>query len=74
MNQCRLHPELIKLLRLEELFPSLLLSSVQIKEGNHELSTKLLIDKDCETPTHFVEKNIENNYYWNEWELRKKAI
>jgi hypothetical protein len=33
-----------------------------------------MVDKGIETPTHFVEKNIDPNYCWNEWELRKKAI
>ena len=27
-----------------------------------------------ETPLHFVEKHIEPNYHWNEWDLRKKAL
>jgi hypothetical protein len=33
-----------------------------------------MVDKGLETPTHFIEKNIDPNYCWNEWELRKKAI
>lgn len=33
-----------------------------------------MVDKGMETPTHFVEKHIEPNYCWNEWDLRKKAL
>jgi len=38
------------------------------------LSNKLMVDKSIDTPTHFIEKNLDPNYCWNEWELRKKAI
>ena len=33
-----------------------------------------MVDKDVETPTHIIEKNIDPNYDWNEWSLRKKAL
>lgn len=33
-----------------------------------------MADKSCDTPLHFIEKNIDSNYYWNEWDLRKKAL
>lgn len=33
-----------------------------------------MVDKGIVTPTHIVEKNIEPNYHWNEWDLRKKAL
>lgn len=33
-----------------------------------------MVDKGTETPLHFVEKNIDPSYCWNEWELRKKAL
>ncbi|KAJ0408952.1 hypothetical protein P43SY_002831 [Pythium insidiosum] len=32
------------------------------------------VDASTSTPTHFVEKNIDYNYDWNEWNLRRKAI
>ena len=38
------------------------------------ISAPLMVDKGMETPCHFIEKNIEPNYHWNEWELRKKAL
>lgn len=38
------------------------------------IKNKLMLDKGVETPTHFVQKNMDPNYCWNEWELRKKAI
>jgi hypothetical protein len=27
-----------------------------------------------DTPTHFIESNIDPKYQWNEWEVRKKVI
>lgn len=33
-----------------------------------------MLDKGIDTPVHFVDKHIDPNYCWNEWELRKKAI
>lgn len=35
-----------------------------------------MVDKEANTPEdgHFIEKHIEPNYYWNEWDLRKKAL
>lgn len=38
------------------------------------ISAPLMVDKGMETPTHFMEKHIEPNYNWNEWDLRKKAL
>jgi len=38
------------------------------------ISAPLMVDKGMETPTHFIEKYIEPNYHWNEWDLRKKAL
>jgi hypothetical protein len=38
------------------------------------ISAPLMVDKGMETPTHFLEKYIEPNYCWNEWDLRKKAL
>jgi hypothetical protein len=70
MKQCREKPELIHLLRMEENFSDLQFNWREVKKA----STKLLFDKEIETPVHFIEKNIDANYCWNEWELRKKAI
>ncbi len=44
----------------------------QAVEGT--IKNKLMLDKSVETPLHFIEKNIDPQYCWNEWELRKKAI
>lgn len=38
------------------------------------ISAPLMVDKGTETPIHFIDKNIEPNYHWNEWDLRKKAL
>ncbi len=46
----------------------------QVMEGETSVKNKLMLDKDIQTPVHFIEKNFDPNYFWNEWELRKKAI
>ena len=33
-----------------------------------------MVDKDVQTPVHFIEKNLDPNYCWNEWELRRKVF
>lgn len=33
-----------------------------------------LTDASMQTEVHPVESYIDNNYEWNEWELRKKAL
>ena len=60
---------------MDEIFKDLHLSPItQVKEGTIVLSSKLLVDQNVQTPVHFLEKNLEPNYEWNEWQLRKKAI
>jgi hypothetical protein len=74
----RQRPELIHLLRLQEQFPnSSLLSIVRGKKGvGTSVSNQqvLKVDKATGTPTHFIERNIDPNYEWNEWALRRKAL
>lgn len=71
-------PELIHLLKMQEHFPDASLAALlQGKDGMHPLfsiQAPLMVDKATTTPTHFVEKNIEPDYHWNEWDLRKKAL
>lgn len=71
-------PEMIHLLKMQDHFPDASLAALlQGKDGMHPLfsiSAPLMVDKAIETPTHFIEKNIEPNYHWNEWDLRKKAL
>lgn len=78
LSKCRQKPELIHLLKLQESFPDASLATLlQGKDGMHPLfsiSAPLMVDKGLETPTHFVDKYIEPNYHWNEWDLRKKAL
>ena len=38
------------------------------------ISAPLMVDKGMDTPVHFIDKHIEPNYHWNEWDLRKKAL
>ena len=87
LEQARRSPALIHLLRLQEQFPTaslskLLGSSVAGGAGGLAAGTHPLLgpvpatmkDAATETPTHFVEKNVDPNYDWNEWSLRRKAL
>ena len=33
-----------------------------------------MCDSDCQTPTHFVESNVDPSYEWNEWALRRRGL
>lgn len=78
VEKCRHMPELIHLLKMQDHFPDASLAALlQGRDGMHPLfsiSAPLMVDKGGQCPTHFVEKNIEPNYHWNEWDLRKKAL
>jgi len=78
VEKCRHMPELIHLLKMQDHFPDASLAALlQGRDGMHPLfsiSAPLMVDKGVECPTHFVEKHIEPNYHWNEWDLRKKAL
>lgn len=81
LEQARRNPELIHLLRLQEQFPNANLSrivgSTARTDGVHPLlgpQAPLMVDAATETPVHIVEKNIDPNYDWNEWSLRRKAL
>jgi hypothetical protein len=71
---CRKRPELIFLLRMEDYFRAKNLNLIHLDKTERNISSKIMIDKSCDTPTHFTERYIDHNYCWNEWELRKKAI
>ena len=78
VDKCRNKPEFIHLLKMQDHFPDASLAALlQGKDGMHPLfsiSAPLMVDKGLDTPTHFIEKHIEPNYHWNEWDLRKKAL
>jgi hypothetical protein len=38
------------------------------------IAQPLQVDFGCQTPTHFVERNIDNTYEWSEWALRRRAL
>ena len=78
IEKCRRKPEFIHLLKMQDNFPDASLAALlQGKDGMHPLfsiSAPLMVDKGMGTPVHFIEKHIEPNYHWNEWDLRKKAL
>ncbi|OQR93249.1 hypothetical protein THRCLA_08495 [Thraustotheca clavata] len=74
-------PELIYLLRLQESFPETSMASLMKLLNNKTQVHPLLaphavlkVDASTSTPVHFVEKNIDVNYEWNEWSLRRRAL
>jgi len=69
---CYKYPELIHLLRIHEDFPkSSLHSIIQLTSGTQ---TAMMADVQTETPLHFVESNIDKNYEFNEWKMRRDAL
>ncbi|CAK4331323.1 unnamed protein product [Aphanomyces euteiches] len=77
-------PELIYLLRLQESFPDTSMASLMRWTSNpahrahvHPLLAPHAVEKvdaSTATPVHFVEKNLDVNYEWNEWSLRRRAV
>ena len=62
-------PLLAKLLRRSYLHPLLHIQTVvDIMAG------PLKVDFGCQTPVHFVERNIDSGYEWNQWALRRRAL
>lgn len=69
---CYKHPELIHLMRIHEDFPkSSLHSIIQLTSGSQ---SAMMADVETETPLHFMESNIDKNYEWNEWKMRRDAL
>lgn len=77
LKVARHKPEIIHLLRMSEEFPKCSLTHLlQGKDGTplFSVTAPLMLDQSDETPLHFMESNIDGNYHWNEWELRRKAL
>jgi len=77
LKVARHKPEIIHLLRMSEEFPKCSLTHLlQGKDGTplFSVTAPLMLDQSDETPLHFVESNLDGNYHWNEWELRRKAL
>jgi len=70
------NPEFIHLLRLQQQFPTASIAKLLERSDFDHLpgSSAMMKDASTETPTHFVEKRIDVNYHWNEWELRRRAL
>jgi hypothetical protein len=82
LAEARRNPELIHLLRLQDRFPNASLNRIMGNAGNRTDGVHPLLgpeqpataDAATETPVHFVHKNVDPNYDWNEWSLRRKAL
>jgi hypothetical protein len=69
---CYKHPELIHLLRIHEDFPKSSLHSILLVTSGSQAA--MMADAATETPLHMQESNIDKNYEWNEWRMRKEAL
>jgi len=73
-------PELIHMLRLQEHFPAASIAEIMRQNAQAQIGSSILShvrsyqDAAAQTPTHFVEKNMDPNYDWNEWGLRRRAL
>ena len=74
------NPELIHLLRLQASFPNTAIAKLMGTSAKTPETLPLgfpapasKVDVSTSTPLHFVEKNIDPSYSWNEWTLRKRA-
>ena len=70
------NPEYIHLLRLQQSFPTASIARLLERQDFDQRVGGKPVTKDAgtETPTHFVERLIDVNYHWNEWELRRRAL
>jgi hypothetical protein len=73
---CQRNPEFIHLLRLQNYFPTASIARLVDKPefDKSDTTKKSTREAGTETPTHFVEKFIDPNYHWNEWELRRRVL
>ena len=82
---CAARPELIHLLRVQDHFPKTSIAAM-LRGGEPRAASGAaagagappppprMVDASTETPVHFVERNVDVNYSWNEWELRRRAL
>lgn len=80
LQRARISPELIHLLRLQDDFPDTSIMRILQGENNSRRRQSLALSKPerrdigTETPTHFIAKDLQTGYHWNEWYLRRRAL
>lgn len=69
------HPCYVQLLHLYKYFPTVdrLDSSQPAHQGLYAQS-KLVSDASSQVDTHILPTLIDKNYFWNEWDLRRRAL
>ena len=68
-------PEYIHLLRVQRWFPQANLNRLLAQEVDVQMvAGKATKDASTETPLHFNEGEINIDYHWNEWELRRRSL
>lgn len=72
--------DLIGLLKLHSQFSALIPRNMSVSSAGNNgqgiLASRPVarMDSGCQTDTHIMASNIDKNYEWNEWELRRKAL
>lgn len=80
LERAVLSPELIHLLRLQDSFPEACITRMlQGGKGGKPrpdlaLTAPETSEAGTETPVHFIERNVDTGYHWNEWVLRRRAL
>jgi hypothetical protein len=76
INLSKKHPSYVQLLHLYKFFPT-----VDTLEKAQSYSRQRLIgqmpivaETGCQVDTHIVDYNMQINYKWNEWDLRRDAL
>lgn len=72
-QMCRKYPALIILLGLEGYFKERNIKLLDFHEDFRD-ATRTLCDKTIETELHPQPNNFDHNYFWNEWDMRRRAI
>ncbi|RKP16668.1 hypothetical protein ROZALSC1DRAFT_31444, partial [Rozella allomycis CSF55] len=70
------YPQLVYILNLHRYFPTIAALENVRSFAKQKLLGKVAInfDASCQTDTHIIDQNIDPDYEWNEWEMRRKAI
>ena len=81
LQEAQKYPPLIHMIRVQDAFPYSSITSFIDDYSKHPDFRSLFdnrgtisVDAGCETPLHMVESNIDPNYDWNEWSMRRKAL
>eukprot|EP00658_Telonema_sp_P-2_P021866 TRINITY_DN18719_c0_g1_i3.p1 TRINITY_DN18719_c0_g1~~TRINITY_DN18719_c0_g1_i3.p1 ORF type:complete len:579 (+),score=151.62 TRINITY_DN18719_c0_g1_i3:224-1960(+) len=67
-------PELINLLKLQEIFPTASVAALVAGSLGNDTGKDMCMESGCQTDTHAIESHIDPSYEWNEWALRRRGV